>query len=805
LFIRDALRFILAFLTPISDSAPQIYLSALPFAPECSLVAKKFCPRFPNTLMISDGRPSQWPIINFVAEHHRSAVSCIVSSPDEKTFVSISSHATMYVCDSETGHCISGPFELEIRPTHTPGLHAYFSPDGKHILVRSRDSDTLHCPCPAVVWNIEKGEEVFRIEGFDFMFIHCGCNEGRIASMDWIDEDGFLVQEVTSTDSEDTSTYSEDEDESSIRTVASEDQRPTRILVKLWDIRNGIFDRLFEVTGVTVAKFSPNGQYLAVERQSESVVELWNLEDGTITHRFPHPSGDLFSLYFSLTGDFLMAAFEESRHECLWRLDTQQMLSFDLDVRHIPPAVIHLPHAQHVFVPRNKTVEIWEVSATGSNMIFETEPLTNSWITSICPSRDGRRLLIGSMDRTVKMLNLDDLGSSQPVTQDDMRVPRIIKFSPSGNMVATKSRDSTYIELRDTTTWELVGPRDLEYKYVAFSTDDNRIAVLSGSLVTICDINHPENRLSFNPWPKGRSIQMRGVAFQTCNNLVTCAELEGDDSHERSELLQVWKVKDRSECIFSLDKYRNIWLAPDGLTFIIRRTNSCYSWNPNTVQFDRIHFTDEAHLHWSSSKYSPDGKFFECRSEEDGNIRVWDTRTGQLCGKPITMSSTIALSPALNNPFLGDRLIAHRYRDTNTIALFDIHTNHLYAQFWDPNEGMAFIRDGTRLMSNYPDPNRIYDIADLAAKHRNATHGHQPVPRGMRDGWMVSQDDELLFWVPLEHRQVLCLHYVETTWGRPMKVDLSKFKFGTEWTECIDQEWVKGLERREKRVGKLLG
>ena len=156
MFIRDALRFISAFIVPISSSAPQIYLSALPFAPEHSLVAEIFCPRFPNTLTISDGRPSQWPMIVFVAEHHRDDVWCIVLSPDEKTFASISEHATMYVCDSETGHCISGPFELGVGDTHYTGLDACFSPDGKHILVRYRDSDTLSCR--AVVWNIEKGE-----------------------------------------------------------------------------------------------------------------------------------------------------------------------------------------------------------------------------------------------------------------------------------------------------------------------------------------------------------------------------------------------------------------------------------------------------------------------------------------------------------------------------------------------------------------------------------------------------------------------------------------------------------------------
>ena len=115
LFIRDAVRFISAFLMPISQHPPQIYLSALPFTFERSLVDEKFRPRFPN---ISDSRPSQWPMIIFTAEHNKQPVECIVRSPDEKTFTSISvplqQCATVYVCDSETGHCISGPFELKI-------------------------------------------------------------------------------------------------------------------------------------------------------------------------------------------------------------------------------------------------------------------------------------------------------------------------------------------------------------------------------------------------------------------------------------------------------------------------------------------------------------------------------------------------------------------------------------------------------------------------------------------------------------------------------------------------------------------
>jgi len=70
----------------------------------------------------------------------------------------------------------------------------------------------------------------------------------------------------------------------------------------------------------------------------------------------------------------------------------------------------------------------------------------------------------------------------------------------------------------------------------------------------------------------------------------------------------------------------------------------------------------------------------------------------------------------------------------------------------------------------------------------------------MKDGWIVGQDDELLFRVPLEHRKVLRLPHVEATGDRPVKVDLSRFRYGSKWTECIDQPWLERLEEREKRL-----
>ena len=308
LFINNTLRFVSTFMIPISQRAPHVYLSALPFAPEESHVAKKFCPRVPNTLAITQGKPSQWPMVVFTAEHHNTPVQHVVFSLDESTFASITSQ-TMYVCDSETGHRISGPFEL---PNYGKIYDACFSPDGKHIL--------LEFDSCAIVWD---GEKQFRIEGHVFAFIH---HDGRIVSACEVDGDWD----------------------------GSQDQSAFRMVVQLWDSGNGtlISNRLLEVNDVAHVRFSPDGHFLAVGRRSEDVIELWNLEDGKDPRRFAYPHEKLSILRFSPISDTLMAASSEKLcHIYLWRLDTQEMVSFSHDFSYTLH-VIHSPLTYYLFFER---------------------------------------------------------------------------------------------------------------------------------------------------------------------------------------------------------------------------------------------------------------------------------------------------------------------------------------------------------------------------------------------------------------------------------------------------------------------
>jgi len=495
----------------------------------------------------------------------------------------------------------------------------------------------------------------------------------------------------------------------------------------------------------------------------------------------------------------------------LWRLGTQEMASFNHEFDYVP-RVIHSPLTNYVFIEQVKTVEIWDVSVTGSRPIWETNPPTTSFIWRICPSQDGHRILVGCEDGSVRMweLDLENLVMNQADTIDtqaDVGMPQFIAFSHSGNMVATRSG-----QLLDTTTGEVVSRTDIdEQDYngmrIAFSPDENRVAFLSRSRITICDTVHSNNHVSFNPWPR-KDVRNWQVAFQTCNDLVMCAV-----SRDDSALLQVWHRQDTAafECTYSLDfKTKNSHppLAPDGLTVVIvpwYSSAKCYSWNHDTAQFHPIDLVDNP-VDIYEHKYSPDGRLFACWSKDDSHVRVWDTRTGRLVSKfPTSRVDAMALSPTLTEHSPSGRLIALKHR--SEIGLYDIYNSHLYAKISSRGSlGMAFIRDGTKL-AHYPSDFglRIWDIADLTDEHWNSTHGYELMPCDMADGWVVGQDNEPLFWVPAEHRKSLC---VQSSRVIPRKkttrVDLSKSRLCRKWTECINKEWLRKVERKEKEIGNVL-
>ena len=102
---------------------------------------------------------------------------------------------------------------------------------------------------------------------------------------------------------------------------------------------------------------------------------------------------------------------------------------------------------------------------------------------------------------------------------------------------------------------------------------------------------------------------------------------------------------------------------------------------------------------------------------------------------------------------------------------------------------------------------RIWEIADLTVEHQHSTHGYELMLQDIRDGWMMGQDDEPLFWVPAENRKHLYVPSPRVVIeGSDIStiLDYSNLRFGRNWMECINKEWLKELKQKEKEVEKRL-
>src|SRR6202021_4149041 len=125
-FVRDACRFISTFCGLISQSYPHIYLSALPFAPEKSLVSQTYLKKYPGVLRVQYGKASDWPAIKNVLYGHKRGVNSIAFSPDGRYIASGSSDKTIRIWDAETGDVVLRPFEGNT----SGGIFAAFSLHG---------------------------------------------------------------------------------------------------------------------------------------------------------------------------------------------------------------------------------------------------------------------------------------------------------------------------------------------------------------------------------------------------------------------------------------------------------------------------------------------------------------------------------------------------------------------------------------------------------------------------------------------------------------------------------------------------
>ena len=134
-FIHDTKRFALSFRSTIEIAPLQIYISALFFAPEMSLVRMKYKSLIPHWITGVTKAQKDWSPLLQTLEGHFCLVEAVVFSPDGKLIASGSNDNTVRLWDSSTEAA------LQTLKGHSGFVTAVmFSPDSK--LVASTSWDT---------------------------------------------------------------------------------------------------------------------------------------------------------------------------------------------------------------------------------------------------------------------------------------------------------------------------------------------------------------------------------------------------------------------------------------------------------------------------------------------------------------------------------------------------------------------------------------------------------------------------------------------------------------------------------------
>ena len=148
-FIKDEVKFVENFAGLIDKSAPHLYLSALPFSPCKSVMAKYWVNGLPGIARVTVGLHDDWPTNQHVLQGHRDGVRSVAFSPDGRHIVSGSDDKIIRVWDAQTGGQVGNPLQ-----GHTDSvLSVAFSPDGRHT-VSGSDDKTIR------VWDAQTGDQV---------------------------------------------------------------------------------------------------------------------------------------------------------------------------------------------------------------------------------------------------------------------------------------------------------------------------------------------------------------------------------------------------------------------------------------------------------------------------------------------------------------------------------------------------------------------------------------------------------------------------------------------------------------------
>ncbi|KAF7974592.1 hypothetical protein HWV62_11868 [Athelia sp. TMB] len=742
--VKDGISFVNVFAPAISESAPHVYVSAVPFAPTNSLISKQYSPKYPCLLRLVSGRLNNWPSALKTIEGHTETVVSVSYSPDGKHIVSGSWDRSICIWDAETGELVVGP----LTGHGDPVTSVKYSLDGRYIASGSSDR-TIR------IWDALTGEVV------------AGPFKGHT---------GFIRSVAWSPDGKDV--------------VSGSDDNTCRI----WEIEAGgpVLGKLLEghSDAVISVGYSPDGKYIA-SGSSDGSIRIWDAKTYEIVGApFEGHTGGVSSVAFSPDSRHIVSGSWDKTIR-VRSVSTGQLVSgpFEGHSKSITSVAYSKDGKFIATGSHDKTVRVLD-SQSGVTVAGPFEGHSAA-INSVSFSPDGRCIVSGAFDNTVRVWDAESIGIAARSVEEG-RGGRVLAVacSPDGRHIASGSTDGS-IRIWNLETGELVlGPleghgdrvRSIDYspdgKLIVSGSYDKTIRIWSGETGTIVA----------GPF-EGHEHFVMAVAWSPDGKYIV--------SSSNDETIRVWNATTGEIALGPLTGHRDsvmsVAYSANGQYLVSGSDDKTIRlWNTETGEMVGAPF--EGHTSYVLSvAFSPDGQRVASGSA-DKTIRVWDIKTGQIVAGPFEGHSR-QVNSVVYSP---DGKYITSCSNDKTIRMWDVETGETIAGPFTAHSGevnsVAYTRDGKYFVSSSEDGTiRVWRIEQALARANLSRSDNEPADFRddcpMEKGWVSTASGDLLFWVPSWHREgLLWPSNTAVTESNLTRLDLSRFVHGFRWQECRESE-----------------